>query len=55
MQGWLSEFGSSLPVSQDEHDVDADSDLYILGSWSGWTKMELMERKGPGCLTCAPG
>ena len=35
---------------EDEEDLDPDVELYISGSWSGWTKMELMERKGPGGL-----
>ncbi|CAE7742253.1 Phthiocerol synthesis polyketide synthase type I PpsC [Symbiodinium microadriaticum] len=30
-------------------DLDLESsELYIVGSWSGWTKMERMERKGSG-------
>eukprot|EP00438_Fugacium_kawagutii_P018475 Skav222406 [mRNA] locus=scaffold4005:16686:20057:+ [translate_table: standard] len=27
---------------------DADDDVYIFGSWSGWTKMEVMERREKG-------
>ena len=37
--------------SKQEEGLDLDlesSELYIVGSWSGWTKMERMERKGSG-------
>mmetsp|Transcript_68037 Transcript_68037/g.160149 ORF Transcript_68037/g.160149 Transcript_68037/m.160149 type:complete len:1179 (-) Transcript_68037:69-3605(-) len=46
-QAYTGGFRYRRPEVED-NEAELEVDIYILGSWSGWTSMEPMERKGSG-------